>query len=966
MLSAHVAQNVAKFSSPVYGKDGFELSEPNAIVKYLANDFTQTSEIDYEEEILHVLLNSGKSDESILTKSPATKLEKLTASSIILFASTFALNKSAFPEFQKNEHVLKGLEQAIAVTNLERPKAEHTGTAAYKQGFEVKEQGKNILPKEGERNILITSALPYVNNVPHLGNIIGSVLSADFYSRYAKSRNYNALYICGTDEYGTATETKALEEGVTPRELCNKYHKIHSDVYKWFQIEFDHFGRTTTQQQTDIAQDIFLKLNENGYLEEQSMRQLYCPVHKGFLADRFVEGECPKCGYEDARGDQCDKCGALLDPFELVKPRCKLDNASPEERTSNHVFLSLDKLEPETRAWFEGAAKKGDWSKNGVAITQNWLNEGLNARCITRDLKWGTPVPLEKFADKVLYVWFDACIGYVSITANYTEDWAKWWKEPENVELYQFMGKDNVPFHTVIFPSSQIGTREKWTQLHHLSTSEYLQYEGGKFSKSRGIGVFGNNAQDSGISPSVWRYYLASVRPETSDSQFSWDDFASRNNNELLANLGNFVNRIVKFVNAKYNGVIPKYDPKNIPGYDALVKDLNSLLKSYNTEMEAVHERRGLELAMAISARGNQFLQDNKLDNSLYNDLPDKSDAVVGVGLNIVYLVASVIAPFMPETTKQIDEMLNVPQLAIPDEFTLILEGTHNINKAQYLFKRIEGKDIEALRAKYGEIISQAKSYLKNVPVTVISQGAEAVVFTTSQHPYLPKEIAPKGIKHKDQYIIKFRPPKKYRHPILDAQLTKRRTLAEARILQRLTIIPEVHTPSLLAVDPRSGILWMECIGELLPDGKLSSLKNWLWQYNGDEEKATRDEAKTILEGVGKEIGYLHLNDLIHGDLTSSNIVLQKGIESGDWEAFLIDFGLGSVSTLVEDKAVDLYVLERAILSTHPLYSDHYNKWLLDGYSSVYTGKQNAKKLKEVLNRYEDVRMRGRKRSMLG
>lgn len=264
------------------------------------------------------------------------------------------------------------------------------------------------------------------------------------------------------------------------------------------------------------------------------------------------------------------------------------------------------------------------------------------------------------------------------------------------------------------------------------------------------------------------------------------------------------------------------------------------------------------------------------------------------------------------------------------------------------------------------EILSKAKSHLENIEVQVISQGAEAVVFTTTQHPYLPSQIKPKSIKHTEKYIIKYRPPKKYRHPILDAQLTKRRTLAEARILQRLTLIPEVHTPSVLAVDPRSGILWMEYIGEPLSDGKLSSLKNWLWQYNEDEEKALQSNVKTILGGVGREIGYLHLNDLIHGDLTSSNIVLQKNAENGALEAFLIDFGLGSVSKLVEDKAVDLYVLERAILSTHPLYSEHYNQWLLDGYSSVYTGKQNSKKLKEVLNRYEDVRMRGRKRSMLG
>ena len=223
------------------------------------------------------------------------------------------------------------------------------------------------------------------------------------------------------------------------------------------------------------------------------------------------------------------------------------------------------------------------------------------------------------------------------------------------------MGKDNVPFHTVVFPGSQLGTEENWTMLHHLNTTEYLQYENGKFSKSRGVGVFGNNAQDSGISPSVWRYYLASVRPESSDSHFSWDDFVARNNSELLANLGNFVNRLIKFVNAKYNGVVPKFDPKKVSNYDGLVKDINEILSNYVKEMELGHERRGLEIAMSLSARGNQFLQENKLDNTLFSQSPEKSDAVVAVGLNIIYAVSSIITPYMPEIGEKINKMLNAP-----------------------------------------------------------------------------------------------------------------------------------------------------------------------------------------------------------------------------------------------------------------------------------------------------------------
>lgn len=579
---------------------------------------------------------------------------------------------------------------------------ERTGEQNIAPGAEMFHPKGAILPKDGERNILITSALPYVNNVPHLGNIVGSVLSADIFSRYCKARNYNALYVCGTDEYGTATETKAIEEKCTPRELCDKYNALHKQVYDWFQIGFDYFGRTSTEKQTEIAQQIFLKLQDNGFLEEQSQEQLYCTEHGGFLADRFVEGTCPKCGYDDARGDQCDGCGNLLNPFELIKPRCKLDGSSPEVRETKHVFLLLDKLQPEVEAWNKEAQAKGNWSPNGKTITQVWLNEGLRPRAITRDLKWGTKVPLEQYKDKVLYVWFDACIGYVSITANYTDGWQRWWKDANDVNLYQFMGKDNVPFHTVVFPATEIGTRENWTKLHHLSTTEYLQYEGGKFSKSRNVGVFGNNAQEIGVSPSVWRYYLASMRPESSDSQFSWQDFVARNNNELLANLGNFVNRVIKFVNAKYKGVIPQFNPESLSNFDAFVDDVNKLLQNYVDALEGVHLKLGLEIAMQISARGNQFLQDNKIDNSLFINFPDKCDAVVGVALNLIYVLSAIIYPYMPETSSGITEQLNAPLRSIPDKFDIILKGGHNIGKAQYLFKRIDDAKVNEWKEKYG------------------------------------------------------------------------------------------------------------------------------------------------------------------------------------------------------------------------------------------------------------------------
>ncbi|EEB06121.1 cytoplasmic methionine-tRNA ligase Mrs1 [Schizosaccharomyces japonicus yFS275] len=620
------------------------------------------------------------------------------------FYSKFA----AHPFFQKslNLAIEKTKGQTAEISSEQIPISEETRKLRPKIELMQERKKSGVLPKPNSRNILITSALPYVNNVPHLGNIIGSTLSADVFARYHRARNNTTLYICGTDEYGTATETKALEEGVSPKELCDKYHKLHKEVYDWFQLDFDFFGRTTTPKQTEISQHIFNRLYERDYMEVDSMTQLYCEEHKGFLADRYVEGTCPKCGFDDARGDQCDGCGQLLNAFELINPTCKLDKTTPVKRETRHIFLSLDKLQPQIQEWFQKSSKEGHWSNNGVAITDSWLKEGLRPRCITRDLKWGTPVPLEEFKDKVLYVWFDATIGYISITANYTDEWKQWWKNPENVKLYQFMGKDNVPFHTVIFPGSLLGTDEKWTMLHHINTTDYLNYESGKFSKSRGIGVFGNNAKELGLSPSVWRYYLLASRPETSDTMFTWKEFITRHNSELLANIGNLVNRVVKFTTAKYNGLVPYYLEDASVGSGKLktelVKDVNAILRKYNTALEAVKLREGLRIAMELSARGNQFLQDNRVDNKLFTNERQKCADAIGYTLNLVYLLASILSPFIPATSDSIYKQLNAPALAIPDEWTLDLLPGHRIGNAEYLFTRIDESMEEVWRGKYG------------------------------------------------------------------------------------------------------------------------------------------------------------------------------------------------------------------------------------------------------------------------
>lgn len=422
---------------------------------------------------------------------------------------------------------------------------------------------------------LITAALPYVNNIPHLGNIIQS-LSGDVFARFCRSRGYETLYICGTDEYGTATETKALEEHKTPRELCDFYYKEHQKIYDWFHINFDKFGRTSNEQCTEITQSLFKDLDKAGLIKEHVNKQLYCPNCKMFLADRYVDGTCPKCGSENARGDQCDSCGSLLDPIDLLKPRCHTCGATPEIRETKHLYIDLPALSEKLNAWAEKTSKEGKWADNAINITKAWIRDGLNERAITRDLKWGIPVPKEGYENKVFYVWFNAPIGYISITKQLADelvkqgkqsfDWKSWWipsesdeaKNKEKVDLFQFIGKDNIPFHTVIFPCTLLGSPHDWTKLYHMSSTEYLNYEDGKFSKSRGVGVFGTDAIESGIPADAWRFYIFYNRPEKQDYQFTWKDFMEKLNSELIGNLGNLVNRTLLFVNKYYDGVIPE------------------------------------------------------------------------------------------------------------------------------------------------------------------------------------------------------------------------------------------------------------------------------------------------------------------------------------------------------------------------------------------------------------------------
>jgi methionyl-tRNA synthetase len=503
---------------------------------------------------------------------------------------------------------------------------------------------------------LITSALPYVNNVPHLGNII-QVLSADCFARFCRLRSYQTLYICGTDEYGTATETKAAEEGISPRELCDRYYRIHDEIYRWFNIAFDKFGRTSTPIQTEVTQGIFKKLDSAGLIAEHTIEQLYCGQCGRFLADRYVLGTCPHCGYGGARGDQCEACGKLLDPTELQESRCSVCGSSPVLRSTKHLYIDLPLIKERLERWIDRASAEGFWAFNAVKMTEAWIRDGLRERAITRDLKWGIPVPKPGFEDKVFYVWFDAPIGYISITGNLGDelglDWRafvdSWWKSPNDVELFQFIGKDNIPFHTVIFPSSLLGTGEPWTMLHHMSSTEYLNYESGKFSKTRGIGVFGTDAMETGIAADVWRFYIFYNRPERADSLFTWSDFQEKVNGELIGNLGNLVNRTLSFVTRYYGGLIPQGGVTE----GTFFEKLRAYEDRIGEFLERAELREAFRTVFELSSFANKTFQDGEPWKKRVGE-PPKAEALIRQLCYAVRDIAVMIEPFLPQAARRI------------------------------------------------------------------------------------------------------------------------------------------------------------------------------------------------------------------------------------------------------------------------------------------------------------------------
>jgi len=549
---------------------------------------------------------------------------------------------------------------------------------------------------------LITSALPYVNNVPHLGNIIGCVLSADVYARFCRARGYETLYVCGTDEYGTATETKAREEGLSPKEICDKYHAIHVEIYKDFNISFDVFGRTSTPEHTRVAQSIFTDLDKNGLIFEQTSQRTYCEKCEKFLADRFVEGTCPHCGYEDARGDQCDQCGKLLEPESLLNPRCKICNAAPVLKETAHLYIHLEELQERLASWAKQSWEKGSWTRNAIQTTLGWLEKGLQARPITRDLSWGIPVPKPGYENKVFYVWFDAPIGYISIAAKAFPDWKDWWHNPDEIQLYQFMAKDNIPFHTVIFPASLLGTGKNWTLLHHINSTEYLNYEDTKFSKSRNVGVFGDDVKTTGIPIDLWRFYLLANRPERNDTAFTWHDFFEKVNAEFIDNIGNLVNRTLVYLSKNFNGVIKDCDLPET--HREFAGQCAEEFAGITRALEEVKLRDGLRMILALGNRGNKFFQDMAPWDTI-KTAPEHAHATVSLLSYLVRSLGIVLSPYMPETAEKILGMLCLADSTWECAGSFDGLDGHTIGTSEILYRKLDMKQAEKFRKKFsGEL----------------------------------------------------------------------------------------------------------------------------------------------------------------------------------------------------------------------------------------------------------------------
>lgn len=569
-----------------------------------------------------------------------------------------------------------------------------------------------------KRRILITSALPYINGVKHLGNLVGSMLPADVYARFARARGHEVLAICATDEHGTPAELAAHAAGQEVAAFCAEQHRIQKDLGERFGLSWDFFGRSSSPQNHALTQHFADRLDANGLIEARTISQVYAIDDGRFLPDRYITGTCPHCGYEHARGDQCENCTRVLDPTDLIDARSAVSGSTNlEVRESTHLYLKQSQMVDRLRSWID---TKTDWPPLVTSIAYKWLDEGLNDRGITRDLEWGVPVAHDgkwaELAGKVFYVWFDAPIAYIAAThewadaapENKSRDWKSWWYGPaaEKVRYVQFMAKDNIPFHTVGFPVTLFGSGEPWKVVDYIKGFNWLTFYGGKFSTSQKRGVFMDHALEI-LPADYWRYYLMANAPEGSDASFTWEHFQALANKDLADVLGNFINRTLKFTNSKFGAEVPAGGAWG-PAEDALAGALDTRIKAYTVLMEEMQFRKALAELRAIWALANEYLTEAAPWTAFKTD-PAAAAASVRVAINLIRLFAILSAPVIPFTAEKILTALNLPREILqqwPDapakDLLTVLEPGHGFDIPEVLFQKITDDQVADWIDRFG------------------------------------------------------------------------------------------------------------------------------------------------------------------------------------------------------------------------------------------------------------------------
>ena len=546
--------------------------------------------------------------------------------------------------------------------------------------------GKNF------KRTLVTCALPYANGPVHIGHLAGVYVPADIYVRYLRMRGEEVLYVCGSDEHGVPITIKARQLGCTPQDIVDKYHKIIDESFKGLGINFDIYGRTSSKVHEKNASEFFRKLYDEGKFITRESEQYYDPEAKTFLADRYIVGTCPKCGAEGAYGDQCEKCGSTLSPEDLINPKSKLSGAEPIKKKTTHWYLPLQDYEQWLRQWILEGHK--EWRSNVYGQVKSWLDGGLQPRAVTRDLDWGVPVPVEGAEGKVLYVWFDAPIGYISNTQELLPDsWEKWWKS-EDTRLVHFIGKDNIVFHCIVFPAMLKAYGDGYILPDNVPANEFLNLEGDKISTSRGWAVWAHEyLKDFPGKQDVLRYVLTANAPETKDNDFSWKDFQARNNSELVAIFGNFVNRAVVLTHKYFGGKVPAAGELQPVDTEALAQ-IPQLKASLEKNIEGYHFREALKDAMSIARVGNKYISDTEPWKLAKTDMA-RTATILNVSLQICADLGIAFEPFTPFSAKKLREMIGSPldwELLGKSD---ILEEGHQIGQAELLFSKVEDEEIQ-------------------------------------------------------------------------------------------------------------------------------------------------------------------------------------------------------------------------------------------------------------------------------